>query len=103
MEQLDLLGGAKPVGRTAPRQDAALALLANHPDGCSADEIGAAIHASSGKHAADELCAYCAVDSRDVIRALTKKQLIRRTGNGQYVVKTNEPPDASFGEFPEGF
>lgn len=103
MEQLTLDGGAKPIGRTAPRQDAALELLKQHPEGCSADEIGAAIHASSGKHAADEICRWCGPDSRDVLRALEKKQLIRRTANGQFALIKEAASDASFGEFPEGF
>lgn len=103
VEQLDILGGGKPIGRTAPRQDAALELLRSHPEGCSADEIGAAIHASSGKHAADEICQWCGPDSRDVIRALERKQLIRRTGNGQFVLRIEQQPDTSFGAFPEGF
>lgn len=102
MEQLTLDRGAKPVGRTAPRQDAALELLKRHPDGCSSDEIGAAIHASSGKHAY-EICRFCGPDSRDVLRALERKQLVRRTGNGQFVLRTEQQSDASFGEFPEGF
>lgn len=103
MEQLDILGGAKPVGRTAPRQDAALELLKRHPEGCSADEIGAAIHASSGKHPADEICRFCGPDSRDVLRALERKQLVRRTGNCQFVLRTVQQSDATFGEFPKGF
>lgn len=103
MEQLDLMGGTKPIGRTAPRQDAALELLRAHPEGCTADEIGAAIHASSGKHAADEVCRWCGPDSRDVLRALERKRLVTRTGNGLFVLRIVEQADASFCEFPEGF
>lgn len=58
-EQLDILGGAKPLTRPAPRQDAVLALLRAHPEGCSADEIGAAIHGASGRHPADSVCKWC--------------------------------------------
>lgn len=87
MEQLDLMGGAKPLGRTAPRQDAVLELLKAHPDGCSADEIGAAIHASAGKHGSDEVCRWCGPDSRDVLRALERKHLVTRTGSGLFTLR----------------
>lgn len=100
-QQLDLMGGAKTIGRTAPRQDAVLEFLAQHPDGISVDEAGQAAHASSGKHSVDELCAYCAIDGKSILRALEKKQLIRRTVNGQFALKTADPePDGSFGEIP---
>lgn len=81
-EQLTLDGGTKPVGRQAPRQDAVIALLRQHPEGCSADEIGAAIHASAGKHSGDSVCQWCGVDAKSVLRALEKKQLVTRTGTG---------------------
>lgn len=103
VEQLDLLGGAHPVGRQAPRQDAVLALLHAHPEGCSADECGAAVHASAGKHNTESRCAYCSVDARPVLLALIRKKLVTRTSNGQFALKTEAHPDASFGEFPEGF
>lgn len=103
MEQTDIFGGAKPLGRTAPRQDAVIALLRAHPEGCTADEIGAAIHHSAGKHSGDEVCQFCAVDAKPVVRALERKQLVRRTGNGQFVLRIVQQSDSAFGEFPEGF
>lgn len=90
IEQTDIFGGAKPLARTAPRQDAVLELLKAHPDGCSADEIGAAIHAASGKHAADEICRFCGPDSRDVLRALERKHLVTRTGSGLFTLRIIE-------------
>ena len=105
MEQLDILGGAKPVGRQAPRQDAVLQLLAQHADGISLDEAGAAAHASAGKHPIDELCAYCSIDGRDIMRALERKGAVEKSSVvGKYVLKVDRPAGgASFGEFPEGF
>lgn len=79
MEQLDLLGGKKTIGRPAPRQDAVLELLAQHVDGISLDEAGAAAHASSGKHAIDDLCAYCSIDGRAIIRALERKGTVEKS------------------------
>lgn len=102
MEQLSLDGTSVSLGRQAPRQDAVLALLRTHPEGCSADEVGAAIHASAGKHPADSVCKFCGVDARPVLLSLIKKRLVTRTG-GQFVLKTEVLPDASFGELPEGF
>lgn len=90
MEQLDLLGGAKPLTRPAPRQDAVLALLRAHPEGCTADEIGAAIHATSGRHPADSVCQYCGVDARPVLRVLERKKLVTRTGAGLFTLRNVE-------------
>lgn len=100
MEQLDLLGGAKPLARPAPRQDAVLALLRAHPEGCTADEIGAAIHATAGKHPADSVCKWCGPDSRDVLRALERKKLVTRTGSGLFTLRNVDGTGGSFGEIP---
>lgn len=85
-----MLGGAKPLTRPAPRQDAVLALLRAHPEGCTADEIGAAIHATSGRHPADSVCKWCGPDSRDVVRALERKKLVTRTGSGLFTLRNTE-------------
>lgn len=103
MEQLSLDGTSVSVGRQAPRQDAALALLAKHPEGCSADEIGAAIHGSSGKHDPESICKWCGPDARPVILALIKKKLVTRAGSGMFVLVSAKETDAAFGELPEGF
>ena len=101
MEQLDLMGGTKPLSaRPAPRQDAVLEFLGGHPDGITVDEAGQAAHASSGKHSIDDLCAYCAIDGKSILRALEKKQLIRRTGGGQFVSRIERESDDKFGEIP---
>lgn len=86
-QQLSLLG--EPVERPrAPRQDAVLELLAQHPDGVSVDEAGAAAHASAGKHNPDSICKWCGPDGRAILRSLERKGLVRRTGNGQFTLKT---------------
>lgn len=103
MEQLSLDGTSVSIGRQAPRQDAVLALLQAHPEGCSADEIGAAIHASTGKHDADSVCKWCGPDARPVILALIKKKLVTRAGSGMFVLVSVKENDAAFGELPEGF
>lgn len=103
--QLDVFGGAKTIGRSAPRQDAVLELLAQHDDGIGVDEAGAAAHASAGKHSIDESCAWCAIDGRDIIRALKRKDAVEKSSVvGKWVLK-REPSksDGAFGEFPEGF
>lgn len=100
MEQLDLMGGTKPLGRTAPRQDAVLELLREHPEGCTADEIGAAIHASSGKHRADEICRFCGVDAKPVLRALERKRLVTRTGSGLFALRIIDETRVSGNEIP---
>jgi len=97
VSQIDIFGEAKPLVRVGRSQEAVLKLLADTPDGCSADEIGAAIHAARGKHAIDEICRWCGPDSRDVVRALEKKQLIRRTSNGQFVLRIEQKSDSKFG------
>lgn len=96
-EQLSLDGTSVAVGRQAPRQDAVLALLHAHPEGCSADECGAAVHASAGKHDAESRCAYCSVDARPVLLALIRKKLVTRTSNGQFGLKNADvnPPGMS--------
>lgn len=103
MEQLTLDGGAKPLTRPAPRQEAVLELLRAHPDGCSADEIGAAIHASAGKHDKDSVCKWCVPDSRDVLRALERKKLVTRTGSGLFTLRNNEADSGGPGELPRDF
>lgn len=100
MEQLSLDGTAVALGRQAPRQDAVLKLLAQHPEGCSADEIGAAIHASSGKHDAESTCAYCAIDARGPLLSLIKKRLVTRTGNGQFTLRNQDAPGGPGNEIP---
>lgn len=104
-EQLDVFGGTRTVGRAAPRQDAVLELLALHPDGISVDEAGAAAHASSGKHSIEELCAYCSIDGKSILRALERKGVIEKSSVvGKWIVKVDRPAEgAAFGEFPEGF
>lgn len=103
VEQLDLLGGARPLSRPAHRQDAVIALLHAHPEGCTADEIGAAIHASSGRHPADSVCQYCGVDARPVTRALERKKLVVRTGSGLFTLRNIGAVSGGPGELPEGF
>lgn len=100
VEQLDILGGAKPLTRPTPRQDAVIGLLQRHPEGCTADEIGAAIHHSADKHAADEVCQFCAVDAKPVLRALERKQLVRRTGNGQFTLRNIEAQNGPGEDIP---
>lgn len=102
-EQLSLDGTSVALGRQAPRQEAVLKLLAQHPEGCSADEIGAAIHASSGKHDGESVCKWCGPDARPVILALIKKRLVTRAGSGMFVLVSAKETDAAFGELPEGF
>lgn len=99
-QQLSLDGTSVALGRQAPRQEAVLALLAKHPDGCSADEIGAAIHASSGKHDAESTCAYCAIDARGPLLSLIKKRLVTRTGSGQFTLRNDEAPGGPGSEIP---
>lgn len=103
MEQLDILGGAKTIGRQAPRQDAVLQFLREHPDGISTDEAGQAAHASAGKHDIETVCKYCGLDGRQILRTLERKRLVRRTGNGQFTLRIDEPKDEAFGAFPDGF
>lgn len=103
MEQLDILGGAKTIGRSAPRQDAVLAFIREHPDGISIDEAGQAAHASAGKHDAETICRWCGVDGRSILRTLERKKLVRRTTAGQFALIKEVESDATFGEFPEGF
>lgn len=102
-EQLDMFGGAKTIGRTAPRQDAVLEHLKAHPDGISVDEAGQAAHASAGKHDIETVCKYCGIDGRQILRTLERKRLVRRAGNGQFVLRIEEAADAAFGEFPDGY
>lgn len=99
-EQLDVFGGAKPIGRTAPRQDAVLEFLREHPEGITVDEAGQAVHAAAGKHDADTLCRWCSSDGKGILRALERKQLVKRTGKGQWALKTEASHDASFGDIP---
>lgn len=102
-QQLTLDGTSVALGRQAPRQDAVLALLAKHPEGCSADEIGAAIHGSSGKHDGESVCKWCGPDARPVILALIKKKLVTRAGSGMFVLRNAGADDGGPGELPEGF
>lgn len=106
MSQIDIFGQSKRPGRVAPRQETVLQLLAEHPeDGCSLDEIGAAIHAARGKHTVDEVCKWCGPDGRDIMRALERKGTVEKSSVvGKYVLKVDRAAGgAAFGEFPEGY
>ena len=84
MSELELFTEPMPAPDPLPRNQVAVMrlLLRNLPQGITAAEAGAAVHAVRGKHTADETCVFCAKDGAKVLRALARKGLAtgRRDG-----------------------
>lgn len=75
--------------RLGDRQQLVLQLLEHHPDGLTADEVGAHIHHHRGKHTPDERCDYCAQEGNNVLRSKALKPLVtRRRGSGRWQLRT---------------
>lgn len=60
--------------------------------GISADEAGQVVHGDSGRHPADELCAWCGNHGAKVLRQLEEKRLVCSRG-GHWTF--NESKEAS--------
>ena len=78
------------------RQQLALDYLAAHPDGRSADEVGAWLHAHRDRrpHSVDVRCDYCGMDGRSVLGSKALKPLVtfrRPKGGGLVYVLRNRP------------
>lgn len=88
------------------RQAHALDAVTTERDGISTIDIGATMHARRGKHAADVHCDWCEPEGRSVLVELRRKRLViqrRKLGGLWFATAAHTPPDASFGEFPEGY
>jgi hypothetical protein len=76
-----------PPNLTQRQQTALNTITAAGWDGVTTDELGAAVHAAQGKHAADELCAFCGSAGRELgtrLRALGYVQQRRRGEPGRF-------------------
>jgi len=83
IEQLDLTGGVHVVGLTG-RQQHALETV-ERLGGASIDEVGAAVHAFTGRHQADSRCKFCSDSGSEVLYALRQKSLVERRPGGRWV------------------
>ena len=75
---------ARPERPLTERQQFVLELLQNAgPDGLTPDDVGRQLHGHQGKHSDEELCQWCPVAAREVLRALRNRGKVksRRTGS----------------------
>ncbi len=107
--QLDMLGKVDPLGLTE-RQRAVFELLAGHPEGLNAQQVGQVVHFQRGKHPSHSACDWCASDGNAVLVELRQKGLVvqRRqptrwelTPRGR--AELPPPPGTGPGELPEDF
>lgn len=68
-----------PLRALTERQAAIYKLVCATPDGITALELGAILHAQSGRHAADAFCEWCGQDgSRTLKEKAIRTRLVRR-------------------------
>lgn len=66
--------------------------LQAHADGLSADEVGAIVHASHGKHVAVDRCEWCGQRGLQLLRSKALAPLvIRRKKTGLYEPRNPDP------------
>jgi hypothetical protein len=113
----DRLFDLPPTTRLTDRQAHALEKITDAGyDGLHTDELGAIVHAFTGKHPADQLCEWCGSAGLEVGKALRGKALVqqrrRKSVGGDAVMvwtiagKLNPPravPDPDTDIWPEGF
>lgn len=95
MTQATLFDAPQPEPQLTERQQFALELVQNAGrDGLGADDVGAQLCARRGKHPADELCEWCGVSGREVLRALrTKGKVKSRRGGSWYALEGVVEPE----------
>jgi hypothetical protein len=109
----DRLFEIPPATQLTDRQTVALAAItAAGYDGLHTDELGAHVHASQGKHAADETCEWCPTVGSELGRRLRElghaQQRRRKNVGGDTVTvwtvagRLVRRPDRVF-DLPEGF
>jgi hypothetical protein len=109
-EQLRLID-PDPPALTERQQHVLDRIAAAGEEGLHTEEVGAVLHARNGRHAADELCAYCARDGRSVAEELKKKgRVAMRARPTRWVVAGTPRPSkvkrsswVDDGSWPEGF
>jgi hypothetical protein len=109
----DRLFDIEPVSKLTDRQQHALAVItAAGYAGVHTDELGAQVHAFSGRHAATSICQFCGQAGLEVGRALRAKGLVqqrrRRAPNRDTVTVWTvagklAPPREITDIWPEGF
>lgn len=102
--QLALLHPGPATGGLNPRQELALAILADHPEGLRASDVGIAMHIAldrSCRCQTGPVCDWAASEATQVLKSLRARELAiqRRNAGWQLMQPVREPP----GDFPPGF
>ena len=73
-----------PLRNLTERQATIFALLCAQPSGIEPIELGALMHAQSGRHSAEEFCEWCGRDAARALRESAIKQRVVRRSTGIY-------------------
>jgi hypothetical protein len=84
-ESLFKLGNpVTPLRALTDRQQEIYDLICAQPNGVEAIELGALMHAQSGRHTADEFCKWCPQDGGRALRERAIRQRVIRRAGGVY-------------------
>jgi hypothetical protein len=112
VNQAALFTAGKPIAplrNLTERQERIFRLVCESPAGLEPIELGALMHAQSGRHPADEFCRWCGQDGARALRETAIKQRVVRRSTGIYEPRIAsdwtghaETPSAQLRAIPEG-
>ena len=84
MKQPPLFDPGVALGNMSSRETLILKAVEQSEGGLTAQQAGRIVHADSGAHAEDVVCAYCVSAGRRVLDQLKARQLVKQRRGGIY-------------------